>query len=661
MKKLRTFSLLTAALLLGSIATAGPVTPQRAAAVAGNFWREAVPTKTAATLIDRSAEWNYDGIYLFTNPTGGFVLVAADDAALPILGYSPTSTFDPVHIPVQLREWLDGYQQHIDWLRDNDGQPYAAATAEWQALKEGLTVKGGHATKSVEPLITTHWDQDYPYNLLCPPGTYTGCAATAQAQMMKFWEHPSFGFGNHSYVHPLYGTQSADFGNTVYDWQYMPDQPHASTTDRERLAIATLMYHVGVSLDMSYGNADAGGSGALGLVGEPGFASIDNSLKDYFGYSPDMQVVFKNMGYTNEQWRDMLIADLDLGHPIIYTGSAEQGGHGFICDGYDSRGYMHFNFGWSGTGDGYYPVDSISPGVGGAGGNVTYTFNYMNAALLGAVPVYNLRVSDTLFNFTNEGAIDSVLFASIDTCAIQWHVSSSADWLTIQSADFERAGWVHFEVAPNDTYSTRSATLTFTQDNTSITVKVMQSAFSVNDMCPLTVVMEATHGNGWLGDAYLSLESEEGFRFGIARLEQGTLDSVTIYVAQHDVYSVWHSGGPTDRYINYYIRNQYGENEVEVEYAYLTGGTHLISWPCVPVGIDEPEAATHTLVYPNPVNNMLHIEAEGLHRVEVLDMTGRKVITSQQADINVNDLPAGPYFVYIVTEGSTSIKRIVKQ
>jgi len=396
------------AVLLTSAAMASPVSPKRAAAVAHNFFGSLCGAKS--TLQDLSKEWPYDGMYLFVGSQGGFVLVAADDAARPILGYSPSGSLDPQNLPTPLQQWLQAYQQEINALREAKSTPCAAYAPEWYALENNLMPKDS-VSGGVEPLLTTHWDQDYPYNGYCPRGTVTGCAATAQAQIMNYWQHPAFGQGSHSYTHATYGLQQADFAHTLYDWNNMPDQAFSSTPMEQKEAVAVLMYHCGVSLEMGYGTAAQGGSMAAGLAGRPGFASIDNSLKDYFCYSPDMRVVFKDNGYTNERWRDQLIAELDQRRPVVYTGAAAQGGHGFVCDGYDHRGYLHFNFGWSGVGDGYFPVDSISPGVGGAGGNGTYTFNMNNSALLGLVPDYRLRVSDSAFSVSRLGECDSFLVA----------------------------------------------------------------------------------------------------------------------------------------------------------------------------------------------------------------------------------------------------------
>ena len=647
------------AVLLTSAAMASPVSPKRAAAVAHNFFGSLCGAKS--TLQDLSKEWPYDGMYLFVGSQGGFVLVAADDAARPILGYSPSGSLDPQNLPTPLQQWLQAYQQEINALREAKSTPCAAYAPEWYALENNLMPKDS-VSGGVEPLLTTHWDQGYPYNGYCPRGTVTGCAATAQAQIMNYWQHPAFGQGSHSYTHATYGLQQADFAHTLYDWNNMPDQASSSTPMEQKEAVAVLMYHCGVSLEMGYGTAAQGGSMAAGLAGMPGFASIDNSLKDYFCYSPDMRVVFKDNGYTNQRWRDQLIAELDQRRPVVYTGAAAQGGHGFVCDGYDHRGYLHFNFGWSGVGDGYFPVDSISPGVGGAGGNGTYTFNMNNSALLGLVPDYRLRVSDSAFSVSRLGECDSFLVAVNRSNYAAWSMAVDADWITVTADTLDPAGWVRFDVQENNSGQERVALLTFVQGSETCTVQVAQVAYDPEEMCPLTVVMESTHGDGWQGGANLTLESPSGYVYGTARLQGGEKDSVVILVSPDEVYSVWHSGGGTDRYVNYYVRNQYGEDYVSVSYAYRNGGTHYIQWPCAHVGIeDNADAPAAVEVYPNPAASMLNIKADRLKKVELMDMSGRRLTTTAQPRLDLSRLPAGAYFVRVTTDGGTTVRRVVKK
>ena len=656
----RLFSLLLlGALLAGGTVCAGPVSPERAARVAGNFWHNALGMKRGGELVDRTAEWEFGSIYLFTHPQGGFVMVAADDGARPILGYSPSGTIDPQALPAGLRDWLGMYQAQLDFVREHKCAPYRADNDEWQMLECGIAQKGPQE-EGVGPLLVTNWDQTAPYNELCPANTVTGCAATAQAQLMKYWNYPAFGSGQHGYTCRGYGVQEADFGHTLYDWDHMPARALVTSTDAERRAVATLMYHCGVALEMEYHGAGEGGSSAVGLA-EGDYQSINNSLVKYFRYSPDMYVATKDYGYTNESWRRLLISELDKGHPMVYTGSATQGGHGFVCDGYDSRQYLHFNFGWSGLGDGYYPVDSISPGVGGAGGNVTYTFNLYNQVLIGAVPRHDLAVSDTLFSFYAEGGQDSLLFAVSDSLGtgVQWDVRCSEPWVHLDYESFGRAGWIRLTVDENAEGRGRNAEVVFSQGGLTQCVHVAQVAFSSGDLCPLTIVMESTNGAGWQGEAYLSVEDETGYLFGTARLDYGRKDSVVVYAGPHNVRSVWHSGGGTDRYINYYVKNRYGETLVDGHYAYRNGGTHLIEWPCAHLAVDEAEGLPVS-VYPNPTAGMLHIEADGLRQVELMDVSGRVLHRGHEENIDMGRMGKGVYFVRVTTDSGTAVRRVQK-
>lgn len=655
-------------ILAAATLCAEPVSPQRAAKVATNFMTSKINSKAPIELTLHSANWYYTSIYLFENTGGGWVLVANEDCVKPILGYSTSGRLDPTNMPPALKQWLAGYEEQISaiWrarhLKGNIAV-YPEDAKEWQRLEEGIIVDGTKDDTRVEPLITSHWDQGYPYNQMCPRGTVTGCAATAMAMYLKFWNYPAFGRGSYSYNSPRTGTtESADFGHTIYDWDNMPDSTSQYDTQEEIDAIATLMYHCGVSLAMDYGTAASGGSSAIGIVGQSGFSSIDNALKDYFCFSPDMTACFKDYGYTNDSWRAMLVAELDEGRPIIYCGSARQGGHGFICDGYDERQYMHFNFGWSGTGDGYYPVDSISPGVGGVGGNVTYTFNLQNACLIGAIPDYALSVSDTIWNYFAEGGSDSLLVGINEMSNAILEISTTADWLNVEYGEINRAGWVRFNVAPMTDGEERVAYIVFTQGNESVRVKVVQVNYTDEEMCSLTVVMEnsSTHYDGWMEGAFLTLESEGGFIFGTARLESVNRDSVVIRVAPQNVHCVWHSGGGSDRYVNYWVRNQYGEDFISVVNAYRNGGNNIIPWSCAHVAINEV-AQQKNEIYPNPAHNVINISTNGLQKVEIIDLSGRKITESHSRSVDISQLPNGHYFARIITVNGTFVRRFIKR
>lgn len=649
-------------LCLVALATmAAPVSPSAASRVATNFWQTVLHGKGGLT----PCPWQYEQIYLFVGEQGGFVMVSADDCARPIIAYSLHNTIHPDALPIQLSERMAAYSGHIAEAVRQQVDAVANDAAAWKSLFSNQLRKDGDNPDSVAPLIETRWHQDNGYARLTPSHTPVGCAATAQGQMMRYWKYPAFGRGSETYLAGSYGAQSADFAHTLYDWEHMPAEVSMTSPQEEQMAVSTLLYHIGVSLHMGYSPT---GSGAVGLAGQEGIPSIDNSLMNQFYYSRKMHPIFKVMGYTDERWADSLKADLQLGHPIIYCGVSPEGGHGFVCDGYqyrDGQIYFHFNFGWSGKGDGYYTADDICPNVSPTGQvGSAYHFTESNQALLHAVPDYGLHVSDTLLTYTREGGDRQLLFASIDTVDSPWDVTVDSPWATVNTNGIDKFGAVTVTAAANTTGSERTAILTFTQNGQSIAVKLLQTYYSEAEYCPLTVIMESTRNGGWEGGAYLSFESPSGYVYNTAALASGSSETVTVGVAPSDVNVVFHKGGSTDRYINYRVLNQYGEELVNVEYAYMNGGTHHIDWPCAHVGIDETDRqAPSAVLWPNPATTMLNISADHMSRAELFDAAGHVLVTlpASATQMDLSGLSAGIYFVRVVTGQGVTIEKIIKK
>jgi photosystem II stability/assembly factor-like uncharacterized protein len=165
---------------------------------------------------------------------------------------------------------------------------------------------------------------------------------------MKFHNYPSQGVGSHTYIDPTYGSQTANFGNTTYNWSSMPNNVSSSNT-----AVATLMYHVGVSVNMHYSTS---GSGAFST-------DVPYAFMNYFNYHPGAMIQFKNNFQNVEDFKNLIRADLDQALPVYYSGSNPTEGHAFVCDGYHiSDGTFHFNWGWSGSCNGWYLIGNLNPG-----------------------------------------------------------------------------------------------------------------------------------------------------------------------------------------------------------------------------------------------------------------------------------------------------------
>ena len=329
--------------------------------------------------------------YVFNlNDDQGWVIVADDDRSTPILGYSKSGTFTMEDLPANIEDWLTGISSEIQYIIDNEIVE-KENLRQWKELYAGISDefidRGGDA---VNPLITTKWDQSPYYNDLCPydnsygQRTVTGCVATAMAQVVKYYNHPAVGTGSHSYSTSSYGTLYANFGGTQYDWNNMPNQLSGSSSSTQKQAVATLMYHMGVSVEMSYGVAATGGSGAYVISSYTnGEHCSEYALKHYFGYKTSAHGEMKN-NYNDSQWKSMVRAELDASRPLIYAGFGN-GGHCFVCAGYDNNDKFYFNWGWSGQNDGYFSLSALNPGSGGAGGG-SYSFTNNQQAIFGLEP-----------------------------------------------------------------------------------------------------------------------------------------------------------------------------------------------------------------------------------------------------------------------------------
>ena len=361
-----------AMLLVISNATAKNVSPGVARKVATNFMKQ----KTSETLVfeDVTKQIGYTNFYIFnaTN-TKSFVIVAADDIVQPILAYSTNSPFKTENMPQNIRLWLTGYEKEIQWAIDNYEEATEETADEWRILLSGGVLEN-RSDKAVNALISTTWNQSPLYNNLCPSNSYTGqhavtgCVATAMAQIMRYWSFPENGRSFHSY-NCNFGTLSANFANTTYDWNNMPNQLDAMSTNAQINAVATLMYHCGVSVDMDYGlSASAAYS-----------TNVANALRTYFKYDSTIRIASNPSAST-------LKNELDAGRPIFYSGNdGANPGHAFVCDGYDNSNNFHFNWGWGGMCDGFFSLNNLRPSTGGTGaGSRNYTSNQL--AIIGIQP-----------------------------------------------------------------------------------------------------------------------------------------------------------------------------------------------------------------------------------------------------------------------------------
>lgn len=387
--------------MLGLAATAAgaPITPEEALrrATAGG------PHKAAARMASRSHQpilvhtvntgIGEPAAYVFNSASdeAGYMVLSADDCAYPVLGYSDSGTIDSGAIPPQMQWWLEQYGKQIEYARQHP---------ETKGKSTGMASQAAAAREAIAPLVTTRWDQGAPFNDACPlygtTRTYTGCVATAMAQVMNYWKYPERGKGSISYTSATIEKKlTLNLSQRAFDWENMKDTYYDGYTAQQATAVAYLMKAAGYSVKMDY-TTDA--SGALAM-------DISNALVKYFDYDPNMLYTIRDY-YSSDQWDEMIYKNLKEVGPILYGGGTYVGGgHSFVCDGYDGEGFYHFNWGWSGMSNGYFALSALTPDALGTGGGAGGGYTFSQDAIFGIQPPTGKEVETRPLELTQMGSL----------------------------------------------------------------------------------------------------------------------------------------------------------------------------------------------------------------------------------------------------------------
>lgn len=315
------------------------------------------------------------GAYIVKGGDNSLLLLGADSRTAPLLAYIPEcDEWNDEQLPTQLRWWLECYMKEMATLSEEED----GSSEEMDESYREIYGRIDAGRQSVAPLVSTLWNQDYPYNILCPNyGTgnaVTGCVATAMAQVLAYHQWPEHGVG---FLENSSG--SFDYDNTLFDWENMLNEygdKNSDNTWEERIAVAELMSACGVAVNMIY---TLNISGAYTM-------RIADAYRNLFRYSNSTTYRVRDV-YSALEWEEMLYREVAEGRPVMYGGRGAAGGHSFICDGYLSEGLFHFNWGWGGKYDGYFRISALNPmglGIGGGSGQ----FNSDQDAIMGIYPDY---------------------------------------------------------------------------------------------------------------------------------------------------------------------------------------------------------------------------------------------------------------------------------
>lgn len=299
--------------------------------------------------------FKYSNLYIFNTHPEGFVIVSVSDKAQPVLAYSFKGSIEESNLRSEYKIWLDNYSDQIKYLEENSIRGFEKFEREWNyLLSQNTDDTRLRNIRNVEPLFVTKWGQSAPYNGACPKDTLgsngraiTGCVATAMGQLLYYYRFPYSGVGSYSYTHAKYGEIYADFSKANYKWHEM-----LSVHKEPNEAVAEILFHQGVSVDMDYGpNASA--------MWHP---KTDTAFRKFFKYNEE--TIYYLRDENSARFDSVVVANLDLRRPMYYAGWVvpKLNGHAFVCDGYQGENYYHFNWGWNGGYDGYYYTDNLAPG-----------------------------------------------------------------------------------------------------------------------------------------------------------------------------------------------------------------------------------------------------------------------------------------------------------
>ena len=378
MKKL---VLLFAAVTLALSGSAKTISPEQAlervAAPRTGMLRAGAKGQVKMELVKTGEFQGMTTYYVFSNSSRSMIL-SADDAVPAVIGILDAPVTAGTPMPDQLKWWLSEYGRELKYVTEHYGKnlgsvisPAKIGSLKIMAPGTGKVNDRRTADRAaIQPLLKTTWNQMEPYNAQAPGNCPTGCVATAMAQVMKYHAYPDKGRGRASASYNN-GTLSMDLSTVTLKWDQMLDNyPNATSgTADNRDAVASLMKVCGYSVGMSY---------AKSASGAPSNALV-NGLVNRFSY--DQSCYYdKREFYSTETWIDMLYNELANGRPVLYGGRDSEAGHQFVCDGYNTSGNFHFNWGWGGAYDGYFSVNSLVPSGQGTGGNEG-GFNYSQDAV----------------------------------------------------------------------------------------------------------------------------------------------------------------------------------------------------------------------------------------------------------------------------------------
>ncbi|MCB2218878.1 MAG: C10 family peptidase [Bacteroidetes bacterium] len=641
-------------------------------------------------------------LYIFNIEDYGYIILSADDVVNPIIAYSFESQYDPNRINDNFTPWIEGRSGAVEYARTSGIIADETVQAKWEEIKEIHHFSAPEGGKAVEPLLTNTWNQDWPYNYYMPldpagPGgrCYVGCVATAMSMIMHYWRYPEV--GDHSKTHSYGGYPSitVNYAETSYDWDGMLD----NSDIKVNLPTALIGMHAAVAVSMHWGPY---GSGAQST-------SVPFALSYYFRYDSDAEYLDKQ-GIAISTWNNYIQSQLDDNCPVYYSGFDGAGtnvsGHAFVLDGYHTDGTYHFNFGWSGYGNGWFDITDPAGYEWYYGqGMVRNIYPSDPAYPYGCQPDYERT---TLVGSFEDGSGPQESYDGNASCS--WLINPQTEQ---DSVKYIKLNFAYLDTDPDDVISiydgaTMDAELLGTYSGTTTpTATIMSTSNKV------LVVFEAdgdgTTGSGWKMEYESMLptycsgmdlhtapagsfdDGSGSFNYKnntncMYKIQPDYANGVTMTFTEFDTEEGVDILKVYDASNNQLIEELSGSDLPDPIFmesgqiflvfqsdGAMNHGGFTVEYEADNVGIDEADAFKGLQVYPNPASNKLNItfiqNEVSSYTVKLISVTG-EVVYSERNDrfegtyvnsIDLSQMAKGVYFLNLSNElGNVNEKVIVK-
>lgn len=326
---------------------------------------------TVTKIIAINDRYNNPAIYVCNFADNqGFLFVAADYQIAPILAYIEMGEFKKDKVPSGLVSWADKTIENIEAIRKGSYTNTKEAKVEWDnymiqnpiasnqnfnpnpvtvapfyiAILPGdpvplPTCVPTYRTVTIGPLLATTWGQECSYNDLCALNQnfacnigfcgngrpYTGCAATASAQVIRYWQ-PQI-LSNYNYA-----SMPNTFGNNE---------------------VQRLMSDVGQSVSMSYG-CNSSSANTAAVQGALLYYRLGSAIYDDYKW-------WVTAGNLDNHW------------PVLLDGCAEQTENSFIINWWTTYSKCHL---W--VTDGYQQnIWTTCNTSGPSAGRPTYNYGFL--------------------------------------------------------------------------------------------------------------------------------------------------------------------------------------------------------------------------------------------------------------------------------------------